>query len=202
MQKYGLHIPGRLVLDLNSPIGFRLEQVPQEASLKPPVPADLQEMYESSKLDTTMFVGSDIRALIGRIATLEENALVGNVRVLECKSEDGITVGLIDAVISICRVLSKHSNLHSPTTAIMDAMEDLRSDPDVRMVCDLNAERLLKSLEEADAGTLTKRLADKQGECERLRLALDIISNHGVQYPWAECARIARAALAQLPADK
>jgi hypothetical protein len=34
MQKYGLQIPGRLVLDLNSPIGFRLEQVSQEVKVE------------------------------------------------------------------------------------------------------------------------------------------------------------------------
>lgn len=37
-----------------------------------PIPDDLKGMNESSKLDTTMFVGSDIRILIGRISRLEK----------------------------------------------------------------------------------------------------------------------------------
>lgn len=36
------------------------------------IPMDLQQMYEASKLDTTMFVGSEIRELIGRVARSEQ----------------------------------------------------------------------------------------------------------------------------------
>jgi len=43
---------------------------------------------------------------------------------------------------------------------------------------------------------LQTELSHAEAQVRELREALDIISNHGVQYPWAECARIARAALA------
>lgn len=37
------------------------------------IPEDLVDMFESSKLDTTMFFGSDIRILIMRIAKTEQD---------------------------------------------------------------------------------------------------------------------------------
>ena len=48
--------------------------------------------------------------------------------VTDCRSEEGITVGLIDAIISICRVLSER-DLSPP--AVREAIEDLRTDEDV-----------------------------------------------------------------------
>lgn len=48
-----------------------------------------------------------------------------------CRSEEGITVGLIDAVISICRVL-KHRRLK--TQACSEALKDFQSDEDVKFL--------------------------------------------------------------------
>jgi hypothetical protein len=46
----------------------------------------------------------------------------------DCRSEVGITVGLIDSIISISRVLSKRS-IHDP--AIKEALMDLAGDEDL-----------------------------------------------------------------------
>jgi hypothetical protein len=45
----------------------------------------------------------------------------------DCRSEDGITVGLIDSIISICRVL-KDRNFDSKE--ISESLHDLRQDED------------------------------------------------------------------------
>jgi hypothetical protein len=45
------------------------------------VPEDLEQMFEASKLDTTMFVGSDIRFLIMRIARLTAELQAARARV-------------------------------------------------------------------------------------------------------------------------
>lgn len=53
----------------------------------------------------------------------------------DCRSEEGITVGLIDAVISICRVLAPRLKLDSGSAAaVEEALKDLRSDSDVAAV--------------------------------------------------------------------
>jgi hypothetical protein len=48
--------------------------------------------------------------------------------VIDCRSEVGVTVGLVDALISIARVLAKR-DLTSPDT--LEAIKDLRSDEDI-----------------------------------------------------------------------
>jgi len=47
----------------------------------------------------------------------------------DCRSESGITVGLVDALISICRILC-----HRDLSLATEALTDLRSDDDVRHV--------------------------------------------------------------------
>ena len=49
----------------------------------------------------------------------------------DCRSEEGVTTGLVDALISICRILSKR-DLSPP--AVVEALKDLRSDEDVHHV--------------------------------------------------------------------
>lgn len=51
--------------------------------------------------------------------------------VTDCRSETGVTVGLIDSLITICRVL-KQRDLASPE--VQEALLDLRSDEDIAMV--------------------------------------------------------------------
>lgn len=51
--------------------------------------------------------------------------------VQDCRSEDGVTVGLVDAVISILRVLAPRD---LSTTHAQEALEDLTQDPDLRTV--------------------------------------------------------------------
>lgn len=46
----------------------------------------------------------------------------------DCRSEEGITVGLIDAIISVARVVSKR-DLSPP--AVKEALRDFLADPDV-----------------------------------------------------------------------
>lgn len=50
---------------------------------------------------------------------------------VDCRSEEGITVGLVDAIISIARVLSKRD--YQPE-CVREALEDLRSDGDLAYV--------------------------------------------------------------------
>lgn len=49
----------------------------------------------------------------------------------DCRSEEGVTVGLVDALISICRILAARDP--SPV-AVGEALKDLYADPDVRSV--------------------------------------------------------------------
>jgi len=46
----------------------------------------------------------------------------------DCRSEVGITVGLVDGMISMARVL-RHRDLSSPE--VQEALKDLQSDEDV-----------------------------------------------------------------------
>lgn len=47
---------------------------------------------------------------------------------IDCRSEEGVTQGLVDAVISIAHVLSTRDLTPVP---VAEALLDLRSDPDV-----------------------------------------------------------------------
>jgi hypothetical protein len=49
----------------------------------------------------------------------------------DCRSDDGVTVGLIDALISVARVL-KDRDLSS--VEVQEALEDLRGDEDIRFI--------------------------------------------------------------------
>lgn len=51
--------------------------------------------------------------------------------VQDCRSEDGVTVGLVDAMISILRVLAPRD---LSTTNVQEALADLTQDPDLRTV--------------------------------------------------------------------
>lgn len=65
--------------------------------------------------------------------TLDEKAtrLGGNVQ--SCRSEDGITVGLADALIGIVRVLAPRD---LSTKNVQEALADLFQDPDFRTIQD------------------------------------------------------------------
>lgn len=49
----------------------------------------------------------------------------------DCREEDGITVGLIDSLISIARVLVKRD---FKSESVQEALKDLRSDKDVAKI--------------------------------------------------------------------
>ena len=49
----------------------------------------------------------------------------------ECRSETGVTVGLVDSLIFICRVLARRDLTATETT---EALADLRADEDVAAV--------------------------------------------------------------------
>lgn len=55
----------------------------------------------------------------------------GGVAHTDCGSEDGITVGLIDSIITSCRVLSSRD---LTCEAAVEALRDLRSDSDVSLI--------------------------------------------------------------------
>lgn len=48
--------------------------------------------------------------------------------ITDCRDQDGITVGLVDALISISRILV-HRNLDDP--AVKEALKDLAADEDI-----------------------------------------------------------------------
>jgi hypothetical protein len=52
-------------------------------------------------------------------------------KLIECKSEEGITIGLIDAIISIARIL-KDRDLSS--NDIKEALLDLKADSDLKFI--------------------------------------------------------------------
>ncbi len=51
--------------------------------------------------------------------------------VVDCRSDEGVTVGLIDAMISIARVLA-HRDFTPP--AVVEALKDLSEDEDVKTI--------------------------------------------------------------------
>lgn len=58
-----------------------------------------------------------------------------NEPVIDCRSYEGVTIGLIDSIITICRVLSTRDMLsHSQ---VKEALLDLAQDEDVRLVMEL-----------------------------------------------------------------
>jgi len=50
---------------------------------------------------------------------------------IDCRSEEGITIGLIDGIISIARVLAKR-DIHDP--AVKEALMDLCMDEDLSKI--------------------------------------------------------------------
>ena len=69
--------------------------------------------------------------LVAEIRTLHKEVAEQRHNSTDCRTPDGITVNLIDSVITICRLLRDRS-IEAP--AVRDAVSDLRSDPDVRAV--------------------------------------------------------------------
>lgn len=63
------------------------------------------------------------------LITEEENGQC----ITDCRTEEGITVGLIDSIITICRVLV-HRKWNIDYTPMAHAIQDLRSDKDVQMI--------------------------------------------------------------------
>jgi hypothetical protein len=52
----------------------------------------------------------------------------------DCRDEDGITVGLIDAIINISRLLAKR-DLSPPV--VTEALRDLKQDEDMNFIMDI-----------------------------------------------------------------
>lgn len=53
----------------------------------------------------------------------------------DCREVDGVTVGLIDAIITMARLLARRD---WDSSAVQEALEDLRHDEDVRLLLDEN----------------------------------------------------------------
>lgn len=63
------------------------------------------------------------------VSSTEQKTVAGAGFVMtDCRSDDGVTVGLIDGIISSARVLAKR-DLSPP--AVAEALKDLRADEDV-----------------------------------------------------------------------
>jgi hypothetical protein len=63
----------------------------------------------------------------------KEEAALALVDALDCRSEEGVTVGLIDALITVARVLV-HRDL--APAAVVEALKDLADDEDVKTIMD------------------------------------------------------------------
>ena len=70
----------------------------------------------------------------------------GGVAHTDCRSEDGITVGLIDSIITSCRVLSSRD---LTCEAAVEALRDLRSDSDVSLIKPSHGEQVRCSYAQA-----------------------------------------------------
>lgn len=76
--------------------------------------------------------------------------------ITDCRSQEGIVVGLIDCIISICRVLPKEieklekGNYGELTDATIHALQDLTQDKDVLSVLRRVHSRCIISDERAD----------------------------------------------------
>lgn len=57
-------------------------------------------------------------------------------KLIDCNSEEGVTIGLIDAIISISKMLSTR-NLFDDRDLIHEALKDLRSTEDMKMLMDI-----------------------------------------------------------------
>lgn len=62
-------------------------------------------------------------------------------------NEDEVTIGLIDALISICRVLATRDLISSH--AVREALLDLDDDEDFGVICDAATDALLLSTKAA-----------------------------------------------------
>jgi len=57
-------------------------------------------------------------------------AALGNLQI-DCRSDEGETIGLVDAAIHVLRQVARRDLTHP---AVLEALADLRSDPEVRAV--------------------------------------------------------------------
>lgn len=55
----------------------------------------------------------------------------------DCRSEEGITVSLIDSIISVSRVVKQRLIMLKSTPAIEEALKDLTSDEDLKSILKL-----------------------------------------------------------------
>lgn len=55
----------------------------------------------------------------------------------DCRSEEGITVGLIDSVIALSRVINQRLRVLNLTPAVEEALKDLASDADLKNILKL-----------------------------------------------------------------
>lgn len=54
----------------------------------------------------------------------------------DCRTEDGITVGLVDSLITIGRILKQRLVMLKSTPAIEEALKDLKNDTDLKFILD------------------------------------------------------------------
>lgn len=95
----------------------------------------------------------------------------GGVAHTDCRAEDGITVGLIDSIITSCRVLSSRD---LTCEAAVEALRDLRSDSDVSLIKPSHGEQVRDNRakfkrEERYMVVKLSKLADDLGDDELSR---------------------------------
>lgn len=83
----------------------------------------------------------------------------------DCRSEAGVTVGLVDAVITCCRLLAVRDLALDP--AVQEAVADLRADEDVHAVaCAEQAGRKGDDDEATGVGVALEGRSGDEGEAE------------------------------------
>lgn len=64
----------------------------------------------------------------------QEQKLIKQRTTTDCRTEEGITVGLIDSLITTSRVLKHRLSILQLTPAIEEALKDLKSDKDLKSI--------------------------------------------------------------------
>lgn len=62
--------------------------------------------------------------------------------IIDCKSEEGKTIGLIDSIISISRILNNRLYLSSFSKDIQEALKDLKEDNDLNDILNKKYEQI------------------------------------------------------------
>lgn len=100
-----------------------------------------------------------MEAIMTQPASSEIHALIGHQTPDDCRSEAGVTTGLVDALITICRVLA-----HRDLTQAREALADLTADQDAATVFGAASERFWRDRISGEIAALIGPEKDEEDE--------------------------------------